>query len=103
VREEVQRKYCISQVKRMTRGWSGNETRLPSLSDGLGTRLYYDVFHFKHTGLVAVQQYQHPKTLNEMAQQLVGIVIGTRMMKTAKVEVTRMVLHPHVIKVRPDS
>ena len=41
------------------------------------------------------------ETLSEMAQQLVGIVIGTRMMKTAKVEVTRMVLHPHVIKVRP--
>ena len=31
--------------------------------------------------------------------QFVGKVVGTQMMKTAKVEVTKMVLHPHVLKV----
>ena len=31
--------------------------------------------------------------------QFLGKVIGTQMMKTAKVEVTRMRLHPHVLKV----
>ena len=30
----------------------------------------------------------------------IGKVIGTKMQKTAKVEVTRLFLHPHVLKVR---
>lgn len=32
--------------------------------------------------------------------QFVGRVVGTKMQKTAKVEVCRMFLHPHVLKVR---
>ena len=35
--------------------------------------------------------------------QFVGIVVGTQMMKTAKVEVSRMMLHPHVLKVSRHS
>ena len=31
--------------------------------------------------------------------QFIGRVIGTKMQKTAKVEVTRMFLHPQVLKV----
>ena len=30
----------------------------------------------------------------------IGTVVGTLMQKTAKVEVNRMFLHPHVLKVR---
>ncbi len=32
-----------------------------------------------------------------------GKVVGTLMQKTAKVEVSRMFLHPHVLKVRTSS
>ena len=35
--------------------------------------------------------------------QFVGKVIGTQIIKTAKVEVTRMVLHPHVLQVSETS
>ena len=31
----------------------------------------------------------------------IGKVVGTKMQKTAKVEVTRMFLHPQVLKVNP--
>lgn len=33
--------------------------------------------------------------------QFIGTVIGTKIQKTAKVSVTRMFLHPQVLKVEP--
>ena len=33
----------------------------------------------------------------------IGKVVGTKMQKTAKVEVTRMFLHPQVLKVKASS
>ena len=36
----------------------------------------------------------------EAMSLFIGKVIGTKMQKTAKVEVTRLFLHPHVLKVR---
>lgn len=39
-------------------------------------------------------------SLGIMTTMFVGRVVGTKMQKTAKVEVTRMFLHPQVLKVK---
>ena len=61
-------------------------------------RIFFLLSMRKPAWLCSAFSFISPLLLVFMAQ-FVGKVIGTQMMKTAKVEVTRMVLHPHVLKV----
>lgn len=63
------------------------------INDEPAAKVYYIQLERTYLGLLGPGESE-----NGMAQ-FVGKVIGTQMMKTAKVEVTKMVLHPHVLKV----
>ncbi|CAI8014227.1 Dipeptidase 1 [Geodia barretti] len=67
-------------------------SKYPALFAELLRRGYSDSDVAKVARLNIIRVFQE-------AEEFVGKVIGTQMMKTAKVEVTRMVLHPHVLKV----